>query len=79
LAECFQGGRVLPPETVRDHHKKFDRIMQGRGAEAEQARRLLNAARKRREAWGWDTSTWLLVLDLSEVQALGYEVKITAK
>jgi hypothetical protein len=72
LAECFQGGRVLPPETVRRHHKEFQRVMRKAGDEAEHASRLLEAARQRRELLGWHTSTWLLVFI-----ALGGEVILT--
>ena len=81
LAECFQGGRVLTAETVRDHHKRFERVMQrsNSGAEAELAKGLLDLARKRRDLLGWETSTWMLVLDLTALTALGYEAVFTAK
>jgi hypothetical protein len=69
LAESFQGGRMLPPETVRDYYKKFQRLVRKGGAEAELAQRLLEDARQRREQLGWDTSTWLLVF-----LALGVDV-----
>jgi hypothetical protein len=81
LAECFQGGRVLEWETVRDHHKRFERTMRlsNAGAEAELAKGLLDLARKRRDLLGWQTSTWALVLDPTALAALGYEVVFTAK
>ena len=69
LAECFQGGRVLPPETVRRYHKEFQQVMRRGGDEAEHASRFLENARQRRELLGWHTSTWLLVF-----QALGCEI-----
>jgi hypothetical protein len=81
LAECFQGGRVLTTETVRDHYKRFERAMRrsNSGAEAELAKGLLDLARKRRDLLGWQTSTWALVLDPTALAALGYEVVLTAK
>jgi hypothetical protein len=72
LAESFQGGRVLPPETVRRYHKEFQRVMRKGGDEAEHANRLLEDARQRRNLLGWETSTWLLVF-----MALGCEVILT--
>lgn len=74
LAECFQGGRVLEWETVRDHHKRFGRTMRqsNTGAESELAKGLLDLARKRRDLLGWDTSTWALVIDPTTLAALGY-------
>src|SRR5262249_12886797 len=72
LAECFQGGRVLPPESVRRYHKEFERVMRRGGQEAELAQRLLEDARERRHLFGWETSTWLLVF-----MALGCEVILT--
>jgi hypothetical protein len=74
LAECFQGGRELPPETVRRYHKEFERVMRKGGDEAEFAKRLLDNARQRRDLLGWETSTWLLVFDPSALAALGYEL-----
>jgi hypothetical protein len=79
LAECFQGGRLLPPETVRDHHKQFERVMRKGGEEAELAKRLLENARQRRDLVGWDTSTWLLVFDPFALTALGYELVLAPK
>ena len=81
LAECFHGGRVLTTETVRDHHKRFERTMRQSNAraEAELAKGLLDLARKRRDLLGWQTSTWMLVLDLTALTALGYEAVFTAK
>jgi hypothetical protein len=64
LAECFQGGRELPPETVRRYHKEFDRVMRRGGDEAELGKRVLDNARQRRDLLGWETSTWLLVFNL---------------
>jgi hypothetical protein len=56
LAECFQGGRELPPETIRRYHKEFDRVMRRGGDEAELARWLLENARQRRD-WPAGTPT----------------------
>ena len=74
LAECFRGGHELPPETVRRHHKEFERLMRKGGDEAEFARRLLANARERRDLLGWETSTWLLVIDPVVLAALGCEL-----
>jgi hypothetical protein len=79
LAECFQGGRELPPETIRRYHKEFDRVMRRGGEEAELARRLLDNARRRRELLGWETSTWALVFDPFVLPALGYELVLIPK
>jgi hypothetical protein len=72
LAECFQGGRVLPPETVRRYHKEFQRVVRRGGEAAEHANRLLEDARARRQLLDWHTETWLLVF-----MALGCEVILT--
>jgi hypothetical protein len=80
LAECFQGGRELPPETVRRYHKEFDRVMRRGGDEAELAWWLLENARQCRDLAGWDTNTWLLVMfDPFALAALGFEVTLTTK
>lgn len=78
LAECFQGGRELPPETVRRHHREFEKVMRKGGDEAELAKVLLELARARRDQLGWHTSTWMLVLNPRAVAKLGYEVVLTA-
>jgi hypothetical protein len=79
LAECFQGGRVLPPETVRDHYKQFQRVMRKNGDEAEYAKRLLENARQRRILLGWDTSIWCLVFSPFALEELGFEATLTTK
>jgi hypothetical protein len=80
LAESFRGGRKLSGETVRRHHKKFEKVMRrsNSGEEASRAKLLLAHARQRRELFGWDTSLWALVLDPAAIQALGYEVIIAS-
>jgi hypothetical protein len=79
LAECFRGGRQLPPETIRRYHKKFEKVMRrsNSGVEAVRAKMLLDNARQRRDLLGWETSLWMLVLDPDTIRALGYEVVIT--
>ena len=80
LAECFQGGgRDLPAETIRRYHKEFERVMRRGGDEAEHAKRVLEIARQRRDLFGWDTSTWLLLADPWMLAELGYKVVLTAK
>ncbi len=43
LAACFLGGKRLSLETIRDHYKKFERVMRrsNSGAVVEQARQRL--------------------------------------
>lgn len=82
LKECMPGpGREMEWETIRDHYKKFERVMRqsNTGEEAELAQRLLDNARQRRNLFGWDTSTWMLVIDPAMLLAAGYEVTITPK
>ena len=80
LAECFQGGgRNLPAETIRRYYKEFERATRRGGDEAEHAKRVLENARQRRDLFGWDTSTWMLVIDPVTLLTMGYEVTITPK
>jgi hypothetical protein len=61
LAEHFRGGRVLTTETVREHHKRFERVMRQGGDEAENAKRLLGNARHHRALLAQETSLWVPV------------------
>jgi hypothetical protein len=81
LAEHFKGGRVLSAETVRRHHKKFEKAMRQSNSDEERslAKARLDNARQRRDLLGWDTSLWMLVLDPAGLQALGYEVTIVGR
>lgn len=78
LETHFLGGRVLDQETIRRHCKDFNKLIrQSNSGETEAvARRLLQNAREKREIFGWETSTWSLVIDYAALEKLGYRVTI---
>lgn len=61
LRTNFPGGRVLPAETIRHHHKKIEQRLATGGDEiTAEAIWLLALGRQQRWLLGWDTSVWLL-------------------
>jgi hypothetical protein len=76
LAESFQGGHAVKFEGIREHYKDFERAARrsNSGLEMAQARSLLENARLTRELCGWKCSTWALVLDSTQLPALGYDL-----
>jgi hypothetical protein len=78
LAKCSLDGRHLPLETIRDHYKKFERVMRrsNSGAVSELARLRLAFARLKRDLSGWDISTWALVVDPFQLEAAGYKLTL---
>jgi hypothetical protein len=73
LAEDFQGGRVLPFDTVRRYYKDFKTTMRrsSSGEEIANANRLLAIAREQREILGWDVRPWQWVIGPEFFIALG--------
>ncbi|MPZ36591.1 MAG: hypothetical protein GEU95_00780 [Rhizobiales bacterium] len=78
LIECFIGGKRLEFERIRTYYKKFEREMRrsNSGAVSESARQLLAVARLKRDLFGWDISTWALVLDPHQLETAGYKITL---
>lgn len=81
LRETWLGGKSLDAETIRGHYKRFEAIVRksNTGDEALTAGKMLATARFRRDLYGWDTSTWMLVFDPIGLKALGYDVEIDGR
>ena len=56
--------------------RKFEAIMRksNSGEERKLAVGFLEFARQRRELWGWDVSTWALVIDPTVLKKLGFDI-----
>jgi hypothetical protein len=65
--------RLLSVETIRRHHKDFEKIMRRNPEEGAKALRLLEAGRHNREILGWDASCWTFLVDPAALQSHGYE------
>ncbi len=76
LAMDFKGGRVLPWETIRDFHKRFQNAMRRDKGERAKAVYFLERARVRRELFGWQSSPWLFLIDPALLESKGYDVEI---
>jgi hypothetical protein len=76
LREHFQGGRVLPFNTIHRHYKEFNAIRCKKGGEAaaDAADKMLANARVNRDSLGWDASTWMALIDPNVPKAMGYNV-----
>jgi hypothetical protein len=81
LGKSFTGGRRIRAEAIRDHYKSFQTTAHrsNSGAEAALASNLLDSARRKRDLYGWETDTWVLVMPPEAFKAAGYQVVINDK
>lgn len=71
LAQDFEGGRVLPTETIRRYYKNFKSTARRSNNGKQLAQALLAISRERREFLGWDVRPWQWVIDPEFFIALG--------
>jgi hypothetical protein len=77
FARDVKGGRFLTMETIRRHHKDFEKTMRRDAEEKAKALHVLECGRHNREILGWDASPWMFLIDPVALQLKGYELTAT--